>query len=49
MKNGKEYIEIVTDKKDKEYLGLPQLPKAFQNNKLNDFVKGLLQSKYFIG
>lgn len=47
--NDKECVEIVNSKKEKEYLELPQLPKEFQNNKLNDFVKGLLQSKYFIG
>jgi len=49
IENGKECIEIETTTKDKEYFELPQLPKAFKNNKLNDFVKGLLQSKYFIG
>ena len=49
IENGREYIVNVTSKKDTEYLELPQLPKAFKNNKLNDFVQGLLQSKYFIG
>ena len=49
IENGKECIEIETTKNDTEYLELPQLPKAFQNNNLNEFVKGLLQSKYFIG
>jgi len=53
IENGKEYIETVTtkkDKEDKEKFELPLLPKAFKNNnKLNEFLKGLLQSKYFIG
>jgi hypothetical protein len=35
--------------KDKKYLELPQLPKEFKNKNLNDFLKGLLKSKYFIG
>jgi len=49
IENGKECIEIYTNKKDKVYIELPQLPKGFQNNNLNEFIKGLLQSKYFIG
>ena len=49
IENGKECIEIYTNKNDKVYVELPQLPKAFQNNNLNEFIKGLLQSKYFIG
>jgi hypothetical protein len=28
---------------------IPELPKAFQIKELNDFIKGLLNSKYFIG
>jgi hypothetical protein len=47
--NNKEYVEIVSSTKEKEYIELPQFPKEFKNNKLNDFVKGLIQSKYFIG
>jgi hypothetical protein len=30
-------------------LEIPSLPESFKNNKLNDFIKGLLKSKYFIG
>ena len=47
--NDKECVEFVYSTKEKEYFELPQFPKEFRNNKLNDFVKGLLQSKYFIG
>lgn len=47
--NNKEYVEFVHNTKEKEYFELPQLPKEFKNNKLNDFIKGLLNSKYFIG
>ena len=47
--NDKECVEIVNSTKEKEYLELPQLPKEFQKNNLNDFVKGLLKSKYFVG
>ena len=47
--NDKNCVEIVNSTKEKEYLELPELPKEFQKNNLNDFIKGLLHSKYFIG
>jgi DNA-directed RNA polymerase len=47
--NNKEYVKFVSSTKEKEYIELPQFPNEFKNNKLKDFVKGLLQSKYFIG
>jgi hypothetical protein len=28
---------------------IPELPEAFKNKELNEFIKGLLNSKYFIG
>jgi hypothetical protein len=34
-----------------ELIKIPELPSAYKdkNNNINDFVKGLLNSKYFIG
>jgi hypothetical protein len=45
--DGKEYIDMssynIPD------ILIPELPKAFQSKELNEFIKGLLNFKYFIG
>ena len=41
----------VIDRKTKEILEIPNLPVGYieKNRNLHDFIKGLLNSKYFIG
>ena len=34
---------------ENDLIEIPTLPEAFKSNELNDFIKGLLKSKYFIG
>jgi DNA-directed RNA polymerase len=41
--NGKAYVDC------KEQIPIPDLPLSFKNKGMNDFIKGLLKSKYFIG
>jgi len=45
--DGKEYIDMSSY--NTPDILIPELPKAFQTKELNDFIKGLLNSKYFIG
>jgi DNA-directed RNA polymerase len=45
--NGKEYIDMSSY--NKPDILIPELPIAFKTKELNDFIKGLLNSKYFIG
>jgi hypothetical protein len=41
----------VIDRKTKEILVIPNLPVGYieKSNNINEFIKGLLNSKYFIG
>ena len=45
--NGKEYIDMSSY--NTPDIAIPELPEAFKNKELNEFIKGLLNSKYFIG
>jgi hypothetical protein len=45
--NGKEYVD--TSSYNTPEILLPELPEAFKTKELNEFIKGLLNSKYFIG
>ena len=45
--DGKEYIDMSSY--NTPDIVIPELPEAFKNKDLNDFIKGLLNSKYFIG
>ncbi len=47
--DNEEFIEITKENKTTELLKIPQLPEAFKNENLDEFIKGLLNSKYFIG
>lgn len=44
---GKEYIDMSSYKESD--IALPELPEAFKDKDLNEFIKGLFNSKYFIG
>ena len=45
--DGKEYIDMSSY--NTPDILIPELPEAFKNKELNEFIKGLLNSKYFIG
>ena len=45
--NGKEYIDMSLH--NTPDILIPELPEAFRTKELNEFIKGLLNSKYFIG
>jgi DNA-dependent RNA polymerase len=45
--NGKEYIDMSSY--NTPDILIPELPEAFRTKELNEFIKGLLNSKYFIG
>jgi hypothetical protein len=45
--NGKEYIDMSSY--NTPDIAIPELPEAFKTKELNEFIKGLLNSKYFIG
>jgi len=45
--NGKEYIDMSSF--NTPDILIPELPEAFKAKELNEFIKGLLNSKYFIG
>lgn len=42
-------IQTQTQNERVGYIPLPNLPDAFKNKNLNEFIKGLMNSKYFIG
>jgi hypothetical protein len=45
--DGKEYL-YMSSYNTPDIL-IPELPEAIKNKELNEFIKGLLNSKYFIG